>query len=1069
MSLSQRLRALPPLNPLAPNADGTPAPSPTSALADAGLSPTPPSEGTLEKLIAIARYTGVPQALGMAAEGLTRADTAWRTGILTARGQIPVEEFPQHFKDALDGKLNMSNREFNELWLSKELLKETDKISVIPRWSTIVNNPLAAFPHTVEEGEKPLLSATSLLNVGADFWASPFALLSLTPKGALKPISKLPIWSPFRTIAKGADSILFNTATKFPNPIASLLIHGREVTRALERHPNVILDLERDRDLLAKGVLEAAPKLQSALFHDQKVFGLTFRSLRKYTQLEERNVAKRMFPALQSLPGVTAPTVLTPREQSLMNELMSQVFTPRMQRGQAMGFVDKRWNPQHMLDAVIPSFVDVKSIPADIMQSWSWRTLGILDLPIKKGFAAGQKAAKATTEFAKKIERVTGQRLTDENIDLATMLKDITYAMERKLVWNARSQAVSVGTRKVATGLLDQFGNPTYTLVPMQRKRWVAEGSLLKYKPRPTTDPARQNPHVRDWSLSERDYMKSFINEIQGKARGRTALLLGEMSRRFTTQLKEGVERNRVTRYFWQEAKIGKLDVSAKQFFPRQGSYDFPEFSKPQYATKFFVHNVVRSALWGNLGAAIKNTSQLLNLATVEGLPATLKGMYKMSQPGYRRLAREEVGMEFRRLWTEESVMQHLGNRADNIFMAPFNATENFARGTAFLTYFDDWIKTVGRRHGIGSIEQAKASPYWNEAVRHAVRGSHETNFIYGVLGRPASVLGSPFLRPVTTLLTYGPKQTEFLRRAFINDGSAVLRGIGLHGWAIDFANKHAGIAAESWLGWGFIPPTRTVEGIPLATSPQIGFLLALSEGFGAHGEGRDTDAKAHFRRAAGSMGQILDTAPQLKAWISGQQDPQELLSATFDNTALKVALGGAQALGWMPFPVVAIARTMRTAIQFKSGITPSGSGETWVPITKADALKSQLFQTTDQRARFELGKLEAKARGRVDRELDARVAHFLKLAYSAGTSGDDILEAAGELAKPIRISHGLVKQPPATFVPYPEMVERRLKNQVENRTNNRDLLEMDRAGWLQDVYWSQYLTLLMRSWEAQQ
>src|SRR3990167_9258686 len=139
MSLSQRLRALPPLNPLAPNADGTPAPSPTSALADAGLSPTPPSEGTLEKLIAIARYTGVPQALGMAAEGLTRADTAWRTGILTARGQIPVEEFPQHFKDALDGKLNMSNREFNELWLSKELLKETDKISVIPRWSTIVN------------------------------------------------------------------------------------------------------------------------------------------------------------------------------------------------------------------------------------------------------------------------------------------------------------------------------------------------------------------------------------------------------------------------------------------------------------------------------------------------------------------------------------------------------------------------------------------------------------------------------------------------------------------------------------------------------------------------------------------------------------------------------------------------------------------------------------------------------------------------------------------------------------------------------------------------------------------
>src|SRR3990172_9141474 len=1042
MSLTQRLRALPPLTPLSGveqrTVSGEVPQSPAFALSEVGIAP----ESPLEKVIAVARHTGIPQALGLAAEGLARVDTAFRQGILVAGGAVPIEEFPSKFARALDGDFEMSNREFMELYLSKELMANMAGIEVVPHWAKVAMNALP-WVANVDKREKPLVSIANVLDFSADIWATPFALMAGTPKAAGTALAKLPIWSPLRSVTRGVDSLFFNTASRLPNPIASLLIHTREPLRALERHPEATAALQDARDLLTKNIVAQAPTLHNIFFEDQKALGVVARSMRKYTQVEERVAFSKLFGeknfAHLGLPAATA------RTDALADELMSKVFTPLMQRGQAMGYVAKGWHPGEYLEAVLPSFVDLKSIPQDIMQSWSWKTLGVL-----RSYVLSKKAQPGKAATIGKLG------LTENNIDLVTASRDFVYAMERKLVWNARHRSTTTTPRTIKTGVIDEFGNPVTKTILATRSTWVSDGPLLKYKPRPTTIPTRQNPNVRDWSLSERNYMKNFINEIQGHARGRETLIIGEMSRRFFTSLKEGAERNRVLKYPW---------AGIKRVLPAQGSYDFPEFSKPQYASRFFTHNVVRSVLWGNLGSAIKNTSQLLNTATVEGLPATLKGMFKMANGEYRALAGREVSNEFKRLLSDETCQQLLGARLDNVMMGPFNFVENFARGTAFNVYLDDFMKQAR----IPSLSALKASTKYEEAVRYAVRGSHETNFVYGVLGRPASFLGSPMLRPVTTLLSYGPKQAEFYRRAFINDGSAVIRAIGLHGWAIDFANKQLGIAPESWLGWGFIPPSRSLEGLPLAASPQVNFALAIAEGLGAIASGHENEASAHFRRASGSVGQILDTAPQLKAAISGQMAPEEILAQSFDNEALGVILGGAQALGWMPLPTVAIAKTMRSAVMFKTGVTPSQSGATWVPITRHDAVKSYFLQTTIQRSRAQLDNMTLKARARVDRELDARVGRYVSIVNKPGAEGDDILEAAAQLTAPIRISHGLVREPPATFLPYPEQIETRITTQIANRSTNRDLLEMEEAGWLQDVYWAQYLNLLLRDLEAQE
>mgnify|MGYP001604467632 CR=1 FL=1 len=994
--------------------------------------------GALDTIVSVARRTGLPQVVGLTFEGLKRADAAFRSGILTARGVIPPDKFPQYWRDAWDGKLtDLSTSEFNKLFYGSALYEQAKAQPLIAGWTKEVLN---AETQLVEE--RPVVSVGSVLDFASDVWASPLTYMMAGGPAAVKAIAKTPLWSPFRTIGRGVgviDDYIFGTANKFP-VLGNLMMHARELRHAFGRWPQVTKDFETTRDTMNKALLNWAPELHKIMFEDRRTLGLLKRTAHKYTSAEEKRVMNKLF----GLGLQIGKPDLSPREAALLDTIMEKVGTPLVRRLQDMGYFKRAWSPNDLLHDLMPSLVNLRAIPADVLQSWNWKTLGWLGVPTYKS---------PKSKVLKKLQ------LNESHLDLSTSLRDLVYAAEKKLHWNARhreavERTVTIGGRprtpgtgftplegglRVGAGVAPAIAQRTIT---RPGYKWVYDGPLLKYAPRKTHLATKQNPHVADWSSGERSYMVRLINEIQGRGRGRVALELGELSRRMVFNLQDVAGRNRITKKLFSmtfEEAGAKLGV----------------YAKPQYATQFFVHNVVRSMLWGNLGAAVKNTSQLLNVATVKGIPATIKGMFELSDPKRWALAETEVWHEFKKLLIDERWTARVGTRLDDLMMAPFNATENLARGTAFNVYLDDYMK----KNRIPGFEALMKDPRRADAIRYAAHGAYDTNFIYGVLGRPASVIGSPFLRPLTTLLSYGPKQAEFYRRVAKEDGSVLLRAIGMHGLAIDLGNKWLGIAPESWLGWGFAPPMQSIDGIPLMTSPQLRWGIDIARGFGALGSGDEAEAARHFRSAQGATGQVL--AAPTEFWQAYLQSPTAELG--------KAAIAAGPQLGLIPVPIVAIAKAVSIARMAKSfdpatglGQQLSQTGETWVPITRGDIARSALFQTTVGRQRQQLSSMTRDAKSRVDRVLDERVRAYLTAAED--TNGDRLVEAARVLMSPIRISHGLLKQPPTTYTPMAEQIDSRLQRLIRGRVQSRDLTAMVDAGWLQDIYYAAYIDLVLRA-----
>lgn len=1003
------------------------------------LPPLPPVDesSALDTIIQVARHTGIPQVVGLSFEGLKRADAAFRAGILTARGKIPTADFPQYWRDAWDGKLtDLTTSEFNKLFLGAAIYDQAKHQALIPGWTKKVLNPET---HLTED--VPVISVGSVLDFSADIWASPLSYITAGGPGAVKALTKTPLWSPFRTMGRGIgviDDYIFGTANKFPM-LGNLLMHARELRHAFERWPNVTKDFETTRDTMNKALIDWAPKLHNILFREERALGIFKKSTHKYLPTEERRVMNHLFDLKLHLGGP-----LTTRESTLADEIMTTVGTPLISRLQSMGYYTRSRTPP-LLSGLMPSLVNLRSIPADVLQSWDWKTLGWLGVPTYKS----SKAA-----VLKKMQ------LREEHLDLSTAIRDLVYASEKKLHWNARhresvTRTVTTATRVGTGGLVPRAGGASTQFAGATVARtstftrpgykWVNDGPLLKYRPKKVTSAKGQNTNVVDWSSGERSYMVRLINEIQGRGRGRVTLELGELSRRAVFNLQDFAGRNRVTKYLFNrtfEEAGAKLSV----------------YAKPQYATQFFVHNVVRSMLWGNLGAAVKNTSQLLNTAAVKGIPATIKGMFELSNPERYALAQTEVWHEFKKLLIDERWTARVGSRVDDLMMLPFNATENLARGTAFNVYLDDYM----RKNRIPSFAALMTDPRREPAIRAAVHGAYDTNFIYGVLGRPASALGSPMMRPFTTLLSYGPKQLEFYRRAVKEDGSVLLRALGMHGLAIDLGNRWLGIAPEAWIGWGFAPPMQSIDGIPLMTSPQLRWGLDIARGFGALGAGNEAEASKHFRSAQGATGTVLALAPEF--WHNYTTQPGLLPPGQELGRALLAA--GPQ-LGALPVPIVAIAKAASILRGIKSmeggmGQQLSQTGETWVPISRADLARSTLFQTTVSRQRQQLSQMTRDARGRVDRVLDERVRAYLTAAED--TNGDKLVEAGREMFSPIRISHGLVRQAPTTYSPLAEQIDSRMGRLIRGRNQSRDLTSMMDSGFLSGIYYAAYIDLMMKA-----
>lgn len=985
-------------------ASATGEPTNYAALGEMGVESEPILAKAARGLMTVAHYTGVDKVLGLTAEGLGRTDEAFRAGVLTAAGKIPLQEFPQYWRDAWDGKHRLQSRDFLNMLTSKEFMAQLDAIPVdiLPKWTSAIIAPEAHLAG--ERPGKPTMG--DLFAFSADFWATPFAAAMFTPVGlegrlATTAVGRaaLSLTSPFNKLARAAE----NTLTGPKSFVGGLLLPFRDPAGALPE--KVLLALKHDEHAAGQIV----HGLSSELDKVWKSAGIAKGS----------DASDALGRWLAKAPGKVTPEIEAAGERVL------DALEPVLRDAADQGHV--AWDRSKRLSQFLPrqygAAFEKSGLPS---QTWSFSKLGVLKLGV--GDAA---------EALKKVSRVDGW-------DYAM---DVGAGAAWKNTFNRKVWVEKEFTRKVGRhpekALLDSaFGGPdaaadvfdaAKTQTYKKRVR-VNDGSLLKYRVWDEAKVGKQNPLLAGMTKPQLGYLTSKINDLTGHSRGRWAMIESDWIQEGLSKFENQLQRNRVSKYIYSKSK---------KFLDPTDGQNLPMLSKPQRLAMVMTHNVTRSFLGGNLGYAIKNTGQVLNSVAVHGVPKTIEGIFRMNRwfgegkdlADLRKWG--NVGGEFQQMLTDGAHLKRTEQFFDNWIMAPGRWTENWPRGIAFNIGAEEYAKKAGFK----TVREAIAKGHGERMVKAGLENSWDQNFMYGMMGRP-SLLSGPIMRPATTLLSYPAKQAEFWRRALKRDGSAFIRGLSSQGWAIDTLNQAFGVNAESWLGWGFKPPIETAGGIPMIKSPQVEFLTELIQGFSAIGEGDEKAAEAHFRKARGPIGQIFNQFD-----MSG------------DATKLQDALAAGVQLGMMPAPVIAIAKSAKLYHEFKTGERVSADSQTFTPVTKEDALASYFVQT--QRAHNEqlLRDMTTAAKRKYDATMSKRVRKFYDAAN--GQDGDELRRAAQELATPISLPGGV------SMFPDPKLVQARMEQESLRRTVPREVLAMHKAGWLMDVYAAEYIDAAFRAMAA--
>lgn len=994
-------------DPMIASANGEP--TNYAALGEMGVESEPIFSKAARGLMTVAHYTGVDKVLGLTAEGLGRTDEAFRAGVLTALGKIPLEQFPQYWRDAWDGKHQLQSRDFLTMLTSKEFMAQLDQVpvNILPKWTSAIIAPEAHLAG--ERPGKPTMG--DLFAFSADFWATPFAAAMFVPAGAGARLATttvgraaLSLTSPFNKLAHAVEG----TLTGPKSWVGGFILPFRDPVGAMPE--KVLLAMKHDEHL-AKSITHT---MAGGLDEVWKGAGLKKGSA-------ESDALGRW------LAGSTAKVA---PEIEAAGQRVLDVLEPALRDAVDQGHVT--WDRSKRLSQFLPRQYGAayakKGLPS---QTWSFAKLGVLKLGV--GDAA---------EALKGITRV----------DAWDYAMDVGAGVAWKNTFNRKVWVEKEFTRKVRSNpgktlLESAFGgadapadvfDPLVKTEKFKKRVRVNEGSLLKYRPWDEAKVGRQNPLLVEMGASKPQlhYITSKMNDITGHSRGRWAMVESDWMQEMVSKFEDKLQQKRISNYIYSKSK--------KLLDPTDGT-SLPMMSKPQRMAMVMTHNVTRSFLAGNLGYAVKNTGQALNSVAVHGVPETLKGIFRMNRwfgegkdlTDLRKFA--NVGGEFQEFMTDGARLKRTEQLFDDIIMAPGRWTENWPRGIAFNIGAEEYAKKAGFK----TVREAVKGGHQERLIRAGLENAWDQNFMYGAMGRP-SLLTGPIMRPASTLLSYPAKQAEFWRRAIKRDGSAFIRGLSSQGWAIDTLNQAFGINAESWLGWGFKPPIEAPGGIPIIKSPQVDFLTEMIQGLSAIGEGDEKAAETHFRKMRGPVGQIFNQ-----------------FDASGDATKLQDAMAAGIQLGFMPVPIVAIAKSAKLAHEFRTGERVSADSQTFTPVTKQEALASYFVQT--QRAHNEqvLREMTVKAKRTYDVTMSKRVRRFYDAAQ--GQDGDELRRAAQELAQPIPLPGGV------TMFPDPKLVEARMEQETLRRTVPREVLAMHKAGWLMDVYAAEYIDGAFRAMGAQQ
>ncbi|MCJ7823749.1 MAG: hypothetical protein MUP44_02505, partial [Anaerolineales bacterium] len=183
------------------------------------------------------------------------------------------------------------------------------------------------------------------------------------------------------------------------------------------------------------------------------------------------------------------------------------------------------------------------------------------------------------------------------------------------------------------------------------------EPALLKYAPKTKRLGGVEAEHeiTRGMSQFQKIYLKNFINVFTGNNKGRTEININSAVEYFSEQV--------------SHAPFGKKVIALQRKFGQAGPGDtLSDFSNANKLSGMFIHQIIRSTLGGNLSSAVQNLTQVLNFTVAKGIPATIKGMIRWSDPNYKLLRKSaNLQQDFHAMWDEGMWVSKFGKKYDDV------------------------------------------------------------------------------------------------------------------------------------------------------------------------------------------------------------------------------------------------------------------------------------------------------------------------------------------------------------------------------------------------------------------
>lgn len=810
-----------------------------------------------------------------------------------------------------------------------------------------------------DTSKPPRWSTADALSLVTDLTIDPWAVLSLTPVGMGAKFGRIgSAVSAPNRITARALDTLSKPLGPGSSSVLAALNVFREPVNVFTGKARYVFDRLQGSTHTLKRNLDLEARKVAGATQGIRKYGADDQLLGAY--LLDANLAK-----VANITGVPLrkaggrTVVALPKRLERKAKQYGLVIEHLMREGIQSGAIDpKSITSVSTLRDFIPHLVGRGYIPRDVLQSWRLKSAWVLPARLKKG----------------RRVRVTAM----EQLSSIDMLTDFVYTVRRKIDMEPtlKELVTTYGTLRGTSAATRKAAKLGQTLpVPGGLARW------------------------------QRKYLLGLANEFTGHARGRFAIDFDVAAMEFAGKLLASPIGKRLVRF-------------QRNHFSQRTVEGLAEFSPTYKISSLLSHNIFRSILGLNLSAAIHNLSQVTNIAMKEGMPAAFKGMLDFANPTFRT-ARKNVNLleDFKSLWSETTWQGAFGRKWDAMIFGPFNAAENIIRGQAFNVGLGNYFKT----HGLRDLAHAKRRGLYTEALTFARNESLNSAFIYGVMGR-SPWLSNPFLRVGTTLTTFPVKQAEFIRRTVASDPSAMTRFLGLHGYLIEQANHHLGLAAEDFLGWGFMPPTRNFGGIPVLQSPPLRLAADTIEALQAH-YGEDFEKRDRIWK------QISGDLPGVLGWI--------------------YAGTGA---GLVPAPTVELRDAVVT-LRERIATKRQEIGGDFVEITTQDAITNYLVgRTTTQKARQNLNRRIARATRYVQHEMRGRAGKFVKAAM--GDSGDDLIATAWALNQPIYIEG-------QAFYPSEEQLDYYVNDRLARETVSQDVRRLKESQFLDQVFLGAKLELL--------